>query len=147
MVDKKIISEVFSSDEFYSNLQFKENSLYVLKCFCKFYSISIITKENRQSIFKKADWISKNVSSKIIPDIIFIDTDGTKGSIYMTNGILVDDYIENLRESNANIKILYAPYPDAEESRITNLDEVYKVHSWDEIGSILSFYMKQGSII
>lgn len=146
-ITNDVISEVFSSDNFYRNLSFKENSLYVIKCFCKFYSISIITKENRASFGQKANWISKNVPSYIVPNIIFVDSGGTKGDIDMSNGILVDDYIDNLRESNANIKILYAPYPEAEESKITNLDEVYRVYSWYEIASILSFYMKQGKII
>lgn len=146
-VTPRLIHKVFDSDEFYSNLKFKEDSYNILSKYCEFYDIQLVTKVCRDSLSKKAEWISKNIDRRVIPNIIFIDTNSSKGVIDMRNGILVDDFVENTRETNAMIKILYSPYPSMEDCHIDNLDEVYKVSTWDEIDSILEFYRKQGKII
>lgn len=146
-VTTKVIHEVFSSDEFYKRLLFKEESYKLLTIYSEFYNIQLVTKINRKGIAKKAEWISRNISSKVIPNIIFVDTQTSKRDIDMSEGILVDDFIDNIRETNAKIKVLYAPYPKAEECQIDNLDEVYVVSTWHEIGSILEFYKGQGKII
>lgn len=146
-VTTKMIHEVFSSDEFYNNLEFNEDSYKILTAYSEFYNIQLVTKVHREGMAKKAEWISKNISNKVIPNIILVDTETSKSDIDMSNGIIVDDFVENIRETNAKIKILYAPYPKAEECQINNLDEVYLVTTWHEIGSILEFYREQGKII
>lgn len=146
-VTTKMIHEVFTSDEFYKNLNFNEDSYKILTAYSKFYNIQLVTKVHREGMTKKTEWISKNISNKVIPNIILVDTETSKRDIDMSNGIIIDDFVENIRETNAKIKILYAPYPRAEECQINNLDEVYLVTTWHEIGSILEFYREQGKII
>lgn len=147
LVNEKMIHEVFTSKMFYDFLEFKENSFNILEMYSKFYSIQLVTKVHREGMENKAVWISKNIPSSLIPTIIFVDSGASKKDIDMEGGVFIDDFVENLRETNAKIKILYAPYPDAEECQIDNLDEVYMVSTWHEIGSILEFYRKQGRVI
>lgn len=147
LVNEKMIHEVFASKMFYDLLEFKENSFNILEMYSKFYSIQLVTKVHREGMENKATWISKNIPSSLIPTIIFVDSGASKKDIDMEGGVSIDDFVENLRETNAKIKILYAPYPDAEECQIDNLDEVYMVSTWHEIGSILEFYRKQGRVI
>lgn len=149
LVNEKMIHEVFASKMFYDLLEFKENSFNILEMYSKFYSIQLVTKAHREEMERKATWISKNIPSSLIPTIIFVDVDSGafKKDIDMEGGVFIDNFVENLRGTNAKIKILYAPYPDAEECQIDNLDEVYMVSTWHEIGSILEFYRKHGRVI
>lgn len=113
------IEDIFNAIRFFDNLTWKKGA----KDFLKKYKniITLVTKGNSQNLELKAKWLEEQGFGWL--PYIGLPLNKSKGSIDMSNGILIDDNQDNLNESNAQIKILYQNYPNCEWNK--NWDGVY----------------------
>lgn len=142
-VTKKDLKKYFNSDRFFDELEFIPGATELLNHF----DISVVTRASDEEAAKKTHWLNMNLNPSILFRLYNIKSWENKSKVDMKDGIFIDDVIDNLRVSNAKIKILYVPNPDAEWTQYGNRDEIYVVSSWKEINNILRFYLEVGGIV
>lgn len=132
---------LFESDDFFSNLKFKDGFLKVLdKYYSKDIKFIIVTKGTSENLIKKTKWIKENIPYDI--EVIGITNEGlSKNKVNMLNGIQIDDCTKAL-DTNAQLKILYKSGNNYEWQKGYENTDIIVVNSWQEIDEILSFFTK-----
>lgn len=131
---KEIVS-IYDTDEFYNLLSIKRDALFVLRRFAKRNKIFIVTKVNKKSMVQKFQWIKEHIQNfGIDVELIGIPLNKSKGIVDMSEGIMIDDNVKFLNETNAKYKILF--------KNNRKFDELQKwsgmsVTSWQELEKIL----------
>lgn len=131
---------MFASDEFFSNLEFKDGFLDVYNKYKDIYNFIITTKGTETNLKKKKIWIESNISNDI--EFIGIDNDSfSKKQVDMKDGLQIDDCTLAL-DTNAAIKILYKDGHNFIWQQGYENTEILVTNSWKEIDEILCFYNK-----
>lgn len=131
---KEIVS-IYDTDEFYNLLSIKRDALFVLRRFAKRNKIFIVTKVNKKSMVQKFQWIKEHIQNfGIDVELIGIPLNKSKGIIDMSEGIMIDDNVKFLNETNAKYKILFK-----NNRKFDELQEWsgMSVTSWQELEKIL----------
>lgn len=103
-----IIGELFSSDEFYENLEFyNENTLEIFNKLKEKYEVIICTIGCVMNVSKKSKWIMDNMNHQDIILLAKSDNVMDKSIIDMSGAIIIDDHEDNLFFSNAETKISF----------------------------------------
>lgn len=137
-ISEKEKLDMFESDEFYTNLEFKPMVLEVLNKYKDVYNIIIVSKGTKNNLIKKEQWLKDNLPYQLK----FIGLSGqsfNKSEIDMSNGIQIDDNF-NCLKTNAGLKILYKSFNQFPWQRPNSNEEYIAVNTWEEIDSILDFY-------
>ncbi|NFF75958.1 hypothetical protein FCV38_02895 [Clostridium sporogenes] len=104
---------IFSSKDFFNNLEFMPNAKEIIEKLSKEYDIIICSIGTPENISHKALWIKENLPC--IKDTILISNQGCfmdKSMVNMKQCIFIDDNANNLNSSNADIKICFGKeYP------------------------------------
>lgn len=129
--------EIFESDEFWEELEFKPGVLEVINKYQNIYDFVIVSKGTKINIDKKKLFINKYIPNVNLIPILGQSFD--KSIVDMKNSIQIDDNCECL-ETNAEIKILYKSFNDFPWQQSNTINNNMIVNSWDDIDSILSFY-------
>ena len=130
--------EIFESDEFFRDLEFKKGFLEFFKRNKKNVNFVVATKGTPVNLEKKEKWLKRNLSKKI-KFIGINNKDFSKKQVNMAGGIQIDDFITSL-DTNADLKILYKDNHSFEwQTNYINTDIVV-VNTWEEIDDILTFY-------
>lgn len=140
----KNIIEVFDNDDFFDDLELFDGFLEVIHKFEKHFNYYIATIGTPNNLINKKIYCCDNFDFKY--EYKPIQKDGTgKNEIDMSNGILIDDHIDNLRNSNAKIKILFKNGMDTNWNKIDlnkEEDRQFMVaDSWFDVESILDFVL------
>lgn len=121
-ITEEEVEGIFASDEFWDNLTLKDNALDSLIKLNDLYNMHLVSKGTIENLNKKFVWAKKNLiwnGAQI--DFIPLDLDQSKGDISTPyNSIIIDDNEDNLKESNATIKILFESYPNKEWNKHWN---------------------------
>lgn len=141
------IDNIFSSEDFFVGLELCENCLDVINSVKNLVNIHIATIGTDKNLKNKMKWIKENLNMDFNFNGILDTGINDKSSIDMSGAIFVDDRIDNLRSSNANIKILYRNYHNYSWQQIEPNDNIYVVDSWKQIYSILDFISKNPEFI
>lgn len=131
---KEIVS-IYDTDEFYNLLSIKRDALFVLRRFAKRNKIFIVTKVNKKSMVQKFQWIKEHIQNfGIDVELIGIPLNKSKGIVNMSEGIMIDDNVKFLNETNAKYKILFK-----NNRKFDELQEWsgMSVTSWQELEKIL----------
>lgn len=131
---KEIVS-IYDTDEFYNLLSIKRDALFVLRRFAKRNKIFIVTKVNKKSMVQKFQWIKEHIQNfGIDVELIGIPLNKSKGIIDMSEGVMIDDNVKFLNETNAKYKILFK-----NNRKFDELQEWsgMSVTSWQELEKIL----------
>lgn len=131
---KEIVS-IYDTDEFYNLLNIKRDALFVLRRFAKRNKIFIITKVNKRSMVQKFQWIKEHIQNfGIDVELIGIPLNKSKGIVDMSEGIMIDDNVKFLNETNAKYKILFK-----NNRKFDKLQEWFGLSatSWQELERIL----------
>lgn len=141
-----IIDYIFSQEELFNSIKLFDGCEDVLSN--ENLNVKIISVGTTKNLDLKNIWLKNNFNVKT-QLIGFEDkqTDKEKSVIDMSNQVFIDDRIAVLRNSNAKIKILYRNGTDVSWNHISPNEECYVVDTWEEIGEILNFYIKNGGII
>lgn len=141
------IDNIFSSEDFFVDLELCENCLDVINSIKNLVNIHIATIGTDKNLKNKMKWIKENLNVDFNFNGILDTGISDKSSIDMSGAIFIDDRIDNLRSSNANIKILYKNYHNYSWQQIEPNDNIYVVDSWEQIYSILDFISKNPEFI
>lgn len=141
-----IIEYIFSQEELFNSIKLFDGCVDILSN--ENLNVKIISVGTMKNLDLKNIWLKNNFNVKT-QLIGFEDkqTDKEKSVIDMSNQVFIDDRIAVLRNSNAKIKILYRNGTDVSWNHISPNEECYVVDTWEEIGEILNFYIKNGGII
>lgn len=141
------IDNIFSSEDFFVDLELCENCLDTINSINNLVNIHIATIGTDKNLKNKMKWIKENLNIDFNFNGILDTGINDKSSIDMSGAIFVDDRADNLRSSNANIKILYKNYHNYSWQQIEPNDNIYVVDSWEQICSILDFISKNPEFI
>lgn len=141
------IDNIFSSEDFFVDLELCENCLDVINSIKNLVNIHIATIGTDKNLKNKMKWIKENLNVDFNFNGILDAGINDKSSIDMSGAIFADDRTDNLRSSNANIKILYKNYHNYSWQQIEPNDNIYVVDSWEQIYSILDFISKNPEFI
>lgn len=141
------INNIFSSEDFFVDLELCENCLDAINSIKNLVNIHIATIGTDKNLKNKMKWIKENLNIDFNFNGILDTGINDKSSIDMSGAIFVDDRADNLRSSNANIKILYKNYHNYSWQQIEPNDNIYVVDSWEQICSILDFISKNPEFI
>lgn len=141
------IDNIFSSEDFFVDLELCENCLDVINSIKNLANIHIATIGTDKNLKNKMKWIKENLNIDFNFNGILDTGINDKSSVDMSGAIFIDDRTDNLRSSNANIKILYKNYHNYSWQQIEPNDNIYVVDSWEQICSILDFIFKNPEFI
>lgn len=137
----KDIVGVFSEKEFFKTLKLKNDVIPTLRRYGKYNHLIIVSKVDGIAIKEKYDWIKEHLIDIGI-DIEFrgIPLGKSKGIIDMSDGIMIDDNAQFLKETNAKYKILYKcdrAFDDTQDW------DGYAVSNWKELNKLLHNIISQ----
>jgi len=144
---------LFASEDFFNTVEIKPEFLTCLtKKILSQYNQVFVTKGCQSNLERKYDFLSSNLPQFNQFEYIGMLPGVSKGSIDMSDGILIDDNIKNLIECNAKIKILltnnletcynnaFGNYADED------ISDIYIVNTLDQVKEILEFNLKHDLI-
>lgn len=137
-VTQKLILDIFDRKEFFYDLDFFPNCKEILSNHKEDFNYQITTICTEKSAIHKKMYLDKEFPCKyIFKDII---KNGTgKQNIDMSDGIIIDDHIDNIRSSNAKYKILYKGELDTEWNQFKISDNCFITRNWNEVDEILQY--------
>ena len=141
------IDNIFSSEDFFVDLELCEKCLDSINYIKNLANIHIATIGTDNNLKNKMKWIKENLNIDFNFNGILDTGINDKSSIDMSGAIFIDDRTDNLRSSNANIKILYKNYHNYSWQQIEPNDNIYVVDSWEQICSILDFISKNPEFV
>lgn len=101
-----IIDRYFSQPRFFRNLEWMDNAEEVLQRLSERYEIRVVSLGTHENLVGKQLWLLKNMPyAKLTP--VLLDENTDKRAVDMSDGILIDDHITNLINSNAIKKICF----------------------------------------
>ena len=132
---------VFGEKEFFKTLKLKNDVIPTLRRYAKYNNLIIVSKVDGVAIKEKYNWIKEHLMDIGI-DIEFrgIPLGKSKGIIDMSDGIMIDDNAQFLKETNAKYKILYKcnrVFDDTQDW------DGYTVSSWKELNKLLHNIISQ----
>ena len=132
---------VFGEKEFFKTLKLKNDVIPTLRRYGKYNNLIIVSKVDGIAIKEKYDWIKEHLIDIGI-DIEFrgIPLGKSKGIIDMSDGIMIDDNAQFLKETNAKYKILYKCDRAFDDTQ--DWDD-YTVSSWKELNKLLHNIISQ----
>ena len=130
------IVKVFGEDEFFKHLKPKKDAVRVLHKFCKRNELIMVSKVDTKALWNKNHWLDRTLRNVGI-DIRFIGIPlgKSKGLIDMSDGIMIDDNVAFLNETNAKYKILFDN--DTKFHRNQEWDGL-RVDNWKDLDKVLS---------
>lgn len=145
------VNEIFCSEDFFVDLEPHKGVVETIEKLKDGLSLHIATIGLKENLNKKVEWIKKNFKDVEFEFTGILD-DGVnivynKSSIDMSGSIFIDDRIDNLRSSNAKLKILYKDYRNYSWQKTDCNEDIYIVNSWKEIYDILDFFIKHKEMI
>lgn len=133
LINKDIVLDYFDDHRFFINLEYMENAKEVLDELKDYYEINICSIGRKMNLYNKKQWIEKNLS---YAKFIGIDLKyGNKSSVDMSgNGsVILDDNIDMLYSSNADIKVIYGDFSWSEN----NIYDYPRCFNWYEFREFL----------
>lgn len=102
------VTDFFTTEEDVMSIRAMPYSKYTLKRLTKAFDIVVVTIGLQGNICAKTKWFNENFP--FLSDIIYLYNDKChmdKSVINMQGGIFVDDHLNNLKSSNADVKIAF----------------------------------------
>lgn len=142
-ITQEEIREIFHMDEFFDKeLKFLPNAIEVLERYQHGIDFYISTSASGRNLELKKMWITNNIP--FVKEVFSSETNN-KSNIDMNNSIQVDDVYECLKYTNASIKLLLKSDNNFKWQR-HNDSTIYNINTWEELGNIFEFYLKEGII-
>ena len=102
-----IIDRYFSQPRFFRDLEWMDNAEEVLQRLSEKYEIKVVSIGTRENLVGKQLWLLKNMPYAKFLSIRIDEENDNKSTIDMSDGILFDDSITNLINSNAIEKVCF----------------------------------------
>lgn len=142
------IIQVFDSEEFWSRVHYKDDFMvpFMEEIVIPWrYNVTLVTKGDEGNIKRKWDMLSGRFDFDRV-GFLALDNDESKSRVHMWEGIQIDDNYENLRDTDARVKILYREVDDSDYNGFwrvrDNLSRLYVCSMADEIMDVLRFNLE-----
>ena len=127
---------IFSSKEFFDNLEFMPNAKETIEKLSHKFHIVVCSIGTPENIAYKSLWLKDNLP--FVKDTILISNQDCfmdKSIVNMNNCIFIDDNANNLKSSNAGIKICFGKeYP-------YNKDWCgFRVNDWEDTYELIKYF-------
>lgn len=139
------IIQVFDSEEFWSRVHYKDDFMipFMEEIVIPWrYNVTLVTKGDEDNIKRKWDMLSGRFDFDRV-GFLALDNDESKSRVHMWEGIQIDDNYENLRDTDARVKILFREVDDSDYNGFwrvrDNLPRLYVCSMADEIMDVLRF--------
>jgi 5'(3')-deoxyribonucleotidase len=112
LAPKGLVTYYFNREDFFNEkLEFMENAEEIINRLNSKFDIYVPSLGYKDNLYFKEEWLKKKM-----PFVNFIGCSSNdckdKSHIDMSGGIIIDDHIDNLKTSNADIKICYGDIYD-----------------------------------
>ena len=135
------LTAIFGEKEFFDTLKLKNDVIKSLTGLCRSNNIIIVSKVTLKAMKPKALWIKNNLSDiGIKVQFIGVLLDKSKGVVDMADGIVVDDNVKFLEETNAKYKIYFNNQRKFDETQQWGGLTVY---NWKELYKLLKDIIKK----
>ena len=143
-INKQIAKEIFESDDFWNEVKVREEFKEIFDSIGDKYEHKLVTKGTECNHDRKQQFLINNTYMKDKRwDYICVGDDEDKNIVDMSNGIFVDDKLENLVVTNARIKILLKNGIDTDyntpRGKNTVVDNLYIANDLEEVKQLLEF--------
>ena len=143
-MNKQIAKEIFESDDFWNSVKVKEEFKKVFDSIEDKYEHKLVTKGTECNHDRKQQFLINDTYMKDKQwDYICVGDDEDKNIVNMSNGIFIDDKLENLVVTNARIKILLKNGIDTNyntpRGKNAVVDNLYVVNNLEEVKQLLEF--------
>ena len=130
----KYIDYYFNQERFFDKVEMFKDAKDVIDKLSQKYNIIFVSHGYSPNLRLKEKWVNKN-----FPYANFIGVNlkehNDKSCVNMSDGIFIDDRLDNLKSSNSKVKICFGDYewnkPD------TSFTDFIKVFDWNSVGEIL----------
>lgn len=138
---KEEMYEIFDSFDFFDRLELFEGAVDTLVELMDCYEYNFVTMGKQANLFRKEYFLIDKLIDFASYGFIAVDEEkySDKSHVDMEDSIFIDDRIDNLRTSNAKVKILFKAYNDFEWQQVEPNEDIYIVNTWSEIRDILLF--------
>lgn len=140
----KEILDILESEEFWNRVEFKDNMMKLLHKieFQTNYNYIFVTKGTQKNIERKFEKLKEHFNFDCCA-FIAIDNDESKSVVDMSDGVMIDDNYDFLKDTNAKVRILYREIPENDANGFwrlkDNLENLYVCEFTDEIEDVLRF--------
>lgn len=143
-MNKQIVKEIFESDDFWNSVKVKEEFKKVFDNIGDQYEHKLVTKGTECNHDRKRQFLINDAYMEDKRwDYICVGDDEDKNVVDMTNGIFIDDKLENLVVTNARIKILLKNGIDTNyntpRGKNAVVDNLYIANDLEEVKQLLEF--------
>ena len=143
-MNKQIAKEIFESDDFSNSVKVKEEFKKVFDSIGDKYEHKLVTKGTECNHDRKQQFLINDSYMKDKQwDYICVGDDEDKNIVDMSNGIFIDDKLENLVVTNARIKILLKNGIDTNyntpRGKNAVVDNLYIANDLEEVKQLLEF--------
>ena len=143
-MNKQIAKRIFESDDFWNSVKVKEEFKKVFDSIGDKYEHKLVTKGTECNHDRKQQFLINDTYMKDKQwDYICVSDDEDKNIVNMSNGIFIDDKLENLVVTNARIKILLKNGIDTNyntpRGKNAVVDNLYVANNLEEVKQLLEF--------
>jgi len=139
------VQDIFSNKEFFQYLKPFRNTVEVLNKYKDKYEMCIVTIGTLKNLSHKAEYIEKYFP--MVHNTILINNTGCKMDKSMIKmkgtdecpSVFIDDHGDNLKSSNADIKIVYGKAYDWNKDIVK-----LRAYNWLEVDRLLDYYLVGG---
>lgn len=140
LASKDYINTYFNQERFFNTLELMRGSINTLFEINELFNLNFVSHGYSPNLIGKEIWVKRN-----FPRAKFIGVNlkehNDKSCVDMSGGIFIDDSAENLKTSNAEIKICFGKeYPWNKEW------DGIRVDNWYDLWEFLLDYMKGGKV-
>lgn len=131
------IEAIFDREDFFHGLEVFENAFLVMKMYEDVFDWHIVTIGTSTNLRNKQRWCQENIPIKFV--FHGVEQKGMgKSCVDMSDGIIIDDHIDNIRSSNARYKLLYRGGIPTEWNTQLPTETFIEVDGWNAIDYILN---------
>jgi len=145
-ITQNLILDMFDKEEFFNDLSIFPNCKEVLLKYKENFDYQITTICTEKSLIHKKEYLNKELFPCIFTLNGIIKNGTGKEMIDMSNGIIIDDHIDNIRSSNAKYKILYKGELDTEWNQFEISDNCFVARNWEEVDVFLEDIIRKESL-
>ena len=135
------IVKIFGEQEFFNDIELKDYALIAIHKLSKRNDVTIVSKVTPEAFRRKNDWIRDNLEALGINiSFIGVPINESKSIVDMSDGVIVDDKVSFLEETNAKYKIFFNNHRKFDIKQSEDWDGI-EVDNWkdlyDELADII----------
>ena len=148
-VTQEEILDIYDSEEFWNGVELNPEFLKVFEKLKNSFKWVVLSRGKYRNIKLKTEYIQRHLGIPVIGLLILSseDSDLSKKDTDMSDGIQIDDNMNCIEGSNAQVKILIQQGRQFTWNQPNpNEDNLYTANDWKEVGEMLEFFLQFPSL-